>query len=165
MWPKIALAALFSMLFSLSAMAATTQPCPWLNAATASGALKGPIASISVTYSNQENSDATCEFTAGKEHSARRLRIEVGTMNDLAHDFPKYLAKCGHSGKSVGAIGNQALACSIRGRNNEVLEQVVSRVRERAFVVDVGSDSHTLTQNAMRDIARKVAEQVAGFLF
>ncbi|HSS96320.1 MAG TPA: hypothetical protein VLK33_04790 [Terriglobales bacterium] len=146
-------------------MAANTQqPCPWLNAATAAGALKGPISKVSVTYTSQENTDAICEFTSITNHKTRSLRIEVETLKDIDHDFPQYLAKCGTSAKPVVAIGNEALSCSIH-KPRQISEQVVSRVREQAFLVSIRSDAPASSQYAIKDETRQIAEQVAGFLF
>jgi hypothetical protein len=152
------------VLLSVPAAGAATQPCPWLNAATAAGVLEGPV-TVSVTYFDQDNTDAACEFTHKADHTIRTLRIEVETMRDLAHDFPQYLAKCGQDAKSLRAIGNEAIVCSIPGKNKQVAEQVVSRVRDRAFIVDVLSNGSAAERDAIRDKARKIAEQVAGFLF
>jgi hypothetical protein len=155
---------LFLVLLGVPAAQAATQPCPWLNAATAAGVLEGPV-TVSVTYLDQENVDAACEFTYKADHTIRTLRIEVDTMKNLSHDFPRYLAKCGQAAKPLRAIGNEAIECSVPGKNNQVAEQVVSRVRERAFIVDVQSNRSAAERDAMRDKARKIAEQVAGFLF
>jgi hypothetical protein len=160
--PKLSV--LFLVLFVLPAAHAATQPCPWLNAATAAGVLDGPV-SVSVTFFDQDNTDAACEFTHKADHTVRTLRIEVETMKDLTHDFPRFLAKCGPGAKSLSAIGNEAVMCSVPGKNKEVAEQVVSRVRDRAFIVDVLSNGSVSERDAVRDKARKIAEQVAGFLF
>lgn len=154
----------FLMLLAVPAARAATQPCPWLNAATAAGVLEGPVM-VSVTYLDQDNTDASCEFTEKADHNVRRLKIDVETMKDLPHDFPKYLAKCGKDAKSVRAIGNEAVACSVPGKNALIAEQIVSRVRDRAFVVDVLSNEPASQRDAIREKARKIAEQVAGFLF
>jgi len=172
MWSKIspvmrgfAAAALFCVLSSISAMAANTQqPCPWLNAATAAGALKGTISTISVTYTNQENTDAICEFTSVTNHISRSLRIEVETLKDLDHDFPQYLAKCGTDAKPVVAIGNEALACSTHSPK-QISEKVVGRVREHAFLIGIRSKAPASGQDSIKEETRQIAEQVAGFLF
>ena len=67
--------------------------------------------------------------------------------------------------KALPAIGNEAIMCRIPGYDKQVAEQVVSRVRERAFTVGVLSNEPAAERDAMRDKARKIAEQVAGFLF
>jgi len=51
------------ILLAVPAAGAATQPCPWLNAATAAGVLEGPV-TVSVTYFDQDATDAACEFTA-----------------------------------------------------------------------------------------------------
>jgi hypothetical protein len=164
MTPHPKLWILFLVLLSVPAARAATQPCPWLNAATAAGVLEGPVM-VSVTYLDQENIDAACEFTRRADHTVRTLRIEVDIMKDLTHDFPRYLAKCGQDAKPLRAIGNEAIVCRVPGKNNQIAEQVVSRVRDRAFIVDVLSNGSAAERDAMRDKARKIAEQVAGFLF
>jgi hypothetical protein len=160
--PKLSI--LLLALLTVPGAHAAIQPCPWLNAATAAGVLEGPV-TVSVTYFDQDNTDAACEFTHKADHTVRTLRIEVDTMKDQARDFPRYLAKCGQAGKSIRAIGNEAVVCSVPGKNSQVVEQIVSRVRDRAFIVDVLSNGSTAERDANRDKARKIAEQVAGFLF
>jgi len=155
---------LFLVLLAAPAARAAAQPCPWLNAATAAGILQGSV-TVTVSYSNQDDVDAVCEFTHKADHAARTLRIEVDTMKDLAHDFPQYLAKCGQTAKPLRAIGNEAVACSVPRKNGLVAEQVVSRVRDRAFVINVASNDPPSERDAIREKARQIAEQVAGFLF
>jgi hypothetical protein len=58
------------------------------------------------------------------------------------------------------AIGNEALACS-----DDHAELVVGRVRDRAFLVRLGTNDHSTQPSALREKARRVAEQVAGILF
>jgi acetolactate synthase regulatory subunit len=161
---KLWILLLLSMSVSVS-HAATQLPCPWLNAATAAGVLEGPVV-VSVTFLHQDNDDAACEFTHKADHTVRTLRIQVSSMKDVPHDFPQYLAKCGQDSKPVQAIGNEAIVCSISAKSKkEVDEQVVSRVRDRAFIVNVLSNGSASEHDAMRDKAQRVAEQVAGFLF
>lgn len=156
---------LFLVLLTVpTAHAATTQTCPWLNAATAAGVLEGPVM-VSVSYLDPDNRDAACEFTYKADHTVRILRIEVNTMKDLSHDYSQYIAKCGQDAKALAAIGNEAIVCRIPGYDKQVAEQVVSRVRERAFIVGVLSNGPVAERDAMREKARKVTEQVAGFLF
>lgn len=153
---------LFLALVGALGVRAVAQPCPWLNAATAAGVLEGPVR-VSVTYFDQDNTDAACEFTYKAGHMVRTLRVEVNTMKDISQEFPRYLAKCGHDAQSLKAIGNEAIMCNVPRKNEQVAEQIVSRVRDRAFVVEVLSNGSP--SEAMRDKARKIAEQVAGFLF
>jgi hypothetical protein len=153
--------------FCTSAMCQTGERCPWLNAATAAGTLNGPVAST-VTYSRENKQDATCEFVHQEGAVISRLRIEVQTMKDPGSEFVPYSAKCGRNAAPLRAIGNEALVCSLN-RQNEISEQVVSRVRERAFLVRVTSNAMVSRPDQLcgelREKTEKIAEQVAGFLF
>jgi hypothetical protein len=94
-----------------------------------------------------------------------RLRIEVETITGASNSFASYLARCGPHAAPLKAIGNEAVACGFDGKKKQVSEQVVSRVRGRAFTVRITSNSDSLDRDMLRDKARNVAEQVAGFLF
>lgn len=133
------------LLVLIAAAGRAENSCPYLNLATASGVLAGPAAS--------QVSGDTCLFT----HDSSELRIEVQTMN-----LP-YKPNCGLSSTSVKAIGNEAYACSIDAKGGIIAEQVVGRVRDRAFLVRLASRS--IPRPALREKARSVAEQVAGTLF
>jgi hypothetical protein len=111
-------------------LAALLLSCPWLNQATAAGVLGGPV------------TQAGCIFTRG----SLELRIEAG------RDFEWYAATCKSDAVHLKAIGTEALAC--RG---ETGEQVVGKVRDRAFLVRITTND--------RDKVRKVAEMVAGSMF
>jgi hypothetical protein len=52
------------------------------------------------------------------------------------------------------------MACS-----DDNAERVVGRVRDRAFVVRISTNDRSAQSGALREKARKVAEQVAGILF
>jgi hypothetical protein len=132
--------------------------CPWLNAATAGGVLGGPVA-MTVTRA-KTGDDATCDFVRHDGSLLLELRIEVETMRSPAKDFASYAARCHSAAVPLKAIGNEALACSDEGA-----EQVVGRVRDRAFLVRIITNDRSSQQTALRDKARKVAEQVAGILF
>lgn len=60
---------------------------------------------------------------------------------------------------------DEAVACGFNGKKKEVSEQVVGRVRDRAFTVRITSSSGVSDRTVLREKAQKVAEQVAGFLF
>ena len=133
--------------------------CPWLNAATAGGVLGGPVA-MTVTRA-KTGDDATCDFVRHDGSLTLELHIEVETMRSPAKDFASYAARCHSAAVPLKAIGNEALACS----DGQLAEQVVGRVRDRAFMVRIGTTDPSAQQTALRDKARKVAEQVAGILF
>jgi hypothetical protein len=142
-------------LFALTCAAADI--CPWLNAATASGVLGGPVV-MTVTPSKTAD-DAACNFVRHEGFRTIELRIEVETK-----DFESYKARCHATAEPLKAIGNEARACS-DDTNDEKAEQVVGRVRDRAFLIRISSTDHSAQPNVLRDKARKVAEQVAGILF
>jgi len=51
------------------------------------------------------------------------------------------------------------------GRRNSHPMQVVDRVRDHLFVIDLSVKDPSITQNVLREKARTTAERVAGNLF
>ncbi len=145
------------------AMCNASENCPWINAATAAGALNGAV-TFTVTRSGEDKQDATCEFVHQEGDVLTSLQIQVETMKDPSREFAAYWAKCGQHATPLRAIGNEAQVCSLHKRN-QYSEQVVSRVRERAFIVKISSNGNTPEPAQLRDKSQKIAEQVAGFLF
>jgi hypothetical protein len=152
-----------ALFFCAPAMSQTSERCPWLNTATAAGTLNGPV-TFTVTHAGEDKQDAICEFVHQEGAVVGRLRIEVQTMKDPSREFAAYSAKCGRDGTPLRAVGNEATVCSLH-RQNEFSEQIVSRVRERAFLVSVTSNATAPGASELREKAEKIAEQVAGFLF
>ncbi len=138
--------------------------CPWLNAATASGVLGGAV-QAAVTHPGKNADDAACDFVRHEGPAAGRLYIEVRTMTAPRREFASYAAQCRTNAVLLRAIGNEAVACGRDGKNGEIAEQVVGRVRDRAFVVRVSANVPPGQRDALRENARKVAEQVTGTLF
>jgi hypothetical protein len=142
--------------------------CPWLNAATAGGFLGGTV---------QENTaplslvgDTTCEFSRTQNSTVFTLRIAVHTMEHPSKDFAAYLAKCGGSSAPLKAVGNEAVQCTGSAAKGE--QQVVGRVRDRAFVLTVTTDppgragaSSESGREGISDEFENLAEQIAGALF
>jgi hypothetical protein len=137
--------------------------CPWLNAATAAGALDASV-TMTVSRTAGKPTDAVCEFTHKQGSDSRQLRIAVEVMPDPATFFGSYLARCGADAAPLKAIGNEAVVCSVTARN-ALAEQVVGRVRDQAFVILIRSNDKSLSDTTLRDRARRIAEQVAGNLF
>ena len=161
--------ALLSLLFLAICMPSRSEAkenCPWLNEATAGGTLQGPVTST-VTHPSNNKDDATCEFIHRDGSVTTGLRIEVATIGGAPGAFAAYVARCGQDSVPLKAIGNEAVACSVDDRNKKgwVFEQVVGRVRDRAFTVRISSNAASPERGALREAARKIAEQVAGFLF
>jgi hypothetical protein len=137
-------------------MCAADEKCPWLNAATAAGVLGGAV-KANVTQT-------ACEFDRLGGSSGSALRIEVETLG-APRDFASRAAQCRSGAEALKAIGNEAVACTHSGKKGQVAEQVVGRVRNQAFLVRISTDDHAATAAGLREKARKIAEQVAGFLF
>jgi hypothetical protein len=147
----------------LPSLVDAAETCPWLNAATAGGVLGGTVASVTVKRP-PKGDDASCEFARRQGSLTLDLRIEVENMLSPAKDFAAYAARCHSAAVPLKAIGNEALACS--DDNAEGLaEQVIGRVRDRAFRVRISTSNRSAQPGALRDNARKIAEQVAGILF
>ncbi len=137
--------------------------CPFLNPATAAGVLGGTVVAA-VTRPAKNNDDAHCDFTRENRTGKQVLTIEVMTMTHPQKEFAMFLARCSSSPAALRAIGNEAVACSF-GREPTIAEQVIGRVRDRAFVVEVSTTVKTAGRPELREQARDVAEQVAGNLF
>jgi hypothetical protein len=173
--------ALLAILFGVAGVSCceAKEMCPWINEATAAGFLRGDVtgtithnstgadktaaAAATATGTSVTIGDATCEFVRHDAAGVMRLRIEVVTMAKVEALFPGFRARCGADGQPVRAIGNEAVVCGMTARGG-VEEQVVGRVRERAFVVSISTASET-DQATLRETTLRVAEQVAGFLF
>jgi hypothetical protein len=178
---------------SLPLLGHAEENCLWLNAATAGGVLGG-IATMSVSrvsakpsntraanaisgsgptsadpsaakYSGNGIDDEDCVFVRQSGPITGELHIDVRTMSEPAKEFMAFTARCGTNGTPLKAIGNEATACSMNDKSGRLVEQVVGRVRDRAFVIRLSIKDPVITQDAIREKARKVADQVAGNLF
>lgn len=173
--------ALFVVLFGVAGVGSyANETCPWINAPTAAGFLHGDVtttithnstgadkaaaAAATATGTSVTVGDAICEFVRHDASGTTRLRIEVVTMSDVAKAFPVFRARCGTGTQPVRAIGNEAEVCDAAAAGRGVAEQVIGRVRERAFVVSISAGAGA-DQATMRETTLRVAEQVAGFLF
>jgi hypothetical protein len=185
---RILLIALF--LFPLLCRA--EENCLWLNAATAGGILGGAV-TVSVTHANPQPpniqpanvksgtgpmsanpsgssysgitvDDSDCAFHR-QPPIAGELRIQVRTVGEPAKAFAAYTAQCGARGTPLKAIGNEAMVCDLNKKSGRLSEQVVGRVRDRLFVIDLSVKDPSITQSALREKAETAAEIVAGNLF
>jgi hypothetical protein len=138
--------------------------CPWLNSATAAGVLGGEVQADVTALTPQ--GDTTCDFKRTEHSGVSSLTIAVHTMATPSKDFASYLAACAGTKVPLTAIGNEAVQCALNDGSGG--EQIIGRVRERAFVIDLkrGSTGHrTSAASGISEEARNVAEQVAGALF
>ena len=160
---------LLGLALLMPAVCQAQRKCPWINEATARGILGGAVtAAIDV---NDEGA-GVCTFSRQQGTEVHQFRIAVDLMSDIPKQFPAYLAQCPPKSPPLRAIGNEAVTCSIQGKENgkenQYAEMVVGRVRNQAFVVSVSSsvpDDPSMTQEMRRDKANLAAEQVAGILF
>ncbi len=139
--------------------------CPWINEATARGVVGG---AVTVTVKVNDQGAGVCEFSRQQGAAVHQLRISVDIMTDIPKQFPSYLAQCPPKSAPLRAIGNEAVMCSIEGKEDKYAESVVGRVRNQAFAVSVSSsvqDDPSMTQEMRREKANLMAEQVAGILF
>jgi hypothetical protein len=183
-WTLIAVLA-FACWLALPIECRAQARCPWLNAATAAGVLGGE-AQVAVTapanpgngkgvgatsYPDQvrmDRFDVSCDFSRKESTAEYTLSIVVKTMSDPAKDFGSFLALCTGPTMALRGIGNEAVQCMMKDSRQTGYEQVIGRVRDRAFVLTVhrGSASHAATDgDELSNEARNVAEQVAGSLF
>lgn len=116
-------------------------------------------------YSGNGIDDADCSFVRQSGLTSGELNIDVRTMNEPAKEFASFTSRCGTHGTPLKAIGNEAIACSAHDKSGRPFEQVVGRVRDRAFVIRLSIKDPAITEDSVRERARKVAEQVAGNLF
>jgi hypothetical protein len=135
--------------------------CLWLNAATAEGVLGGTV-QMDVTPLTPQG-DANCEFSRKQDSTLYMLRIVVHTMEVPSKDFASYLSKCNGVTIPLKSIGNEAVQCVLKGTSGE--EQVIGRVRERAFILTIRRNLPILPKEGLREDTRNIAEQVAGSLF
>jgi hypothetical protein len=140
--------------------------CPWLNAATAGGVLGGEVQSTMSNVTPQ--GDATCHFTRRQDASNLTLTIDVHTMTLPSKDFPTYLTQCGGTLLPIKAVGNEAFQCVSKGSSTNGEEQVIGRVRDRAFILTVNATlikQTTPTKTGLSQETRNLSEQIAGALF
>jgi hypothetical protein len=142
--------------------------CPWINEATAAGALDGAVtATVTRPETSKDTDEATCVFLHQSGSTGIELRIEVEMLRGAPGAYAAYAETCGPDGTPLRAIGNEAVTCGYtdKKRKKWVSEQVVGRVRDHVFTVRVSSSGASPDRNVLREKARKMAEQLAGYLF
>jgi hypothetical protein len=110
--------------------------------------------------------DTTCDFKRNEHSGVFELTIAVHTMALPSKDFASYLAQCTGTAVPLKAIGNEAIQCVPGNNSLNRGEQIIGRVRDRVFVIDIkrGLPRQPI-QTGLSEEARNVAEQVAGALF
>jgi len=155
---------LLATVLCLPAICAAQEQCPWVNRATAEGAMGGEaVVSVDRVIAGQTR----CAFRLSKAEERVELRIEVAPMKDWKAEFAPYKAECNGLSTSLRAIGNEAMMCRITGEKDIAGRRVIGRVRDRAFLVTLTAPagSSVITQDQIASKIQMVAEQVAGNLF
>ena len=175
----VVLAVVLAGLVAGQRAASAQAKCPWLNAATAGGFLGGevqmtvsaPMETIPGQGTNyvpdqvrSDRFDVTCEFSRKADANTYTLSIMVKTMSNVSKDYAGYLASCTGPTVPLKGIGNEAVQCVSKNGNGE--EEVISRVRNRAFVLTVHRAATTEgAADELRADTHNMAEQVAGSIF
>lgn len=182
-----------TVLIAIPQWCGAAENCLWLNEATAAGILGGavtlqvfhlahgmPAAGTANAkssagpmnanpsgpkYVTMSTDDEDCTFARRAGAISSELRIEVRTMYQSRAEFTSRVAGCGNDKVSLRAIGNEAVACNTGNERGGRSEQVVGRVRDRAFLVRVTSNDAARDRAALRQNAQAAAEIVAGNLF
>jgi hypothetical protein len=139
--------------------------CPWLNAATASWLLGGEV-QMRVTPPTQQG-DVTCDFSSGQASAASTLQIAVHTMDTPSQDFALFLSQCAGTRIPLRAIGTDAVQCVAANGASAGQEEIIARVRERAFILTVhrGGTAPPVPKDGLSEDTRNIAGQVAEALF
>jgi len=151
--------------------------CPWLNEATARGALGEDVA-MHVTLLRQSpqtgypasdpRPDGMCEFSTNDQRSA--LQINVTTMANPKKEYAAAIrSSCPGTSRSLIGVGNQAIACSTQS-HGETEVRVVTYVRNRLMLLrctrlSTGSiewQGSTVTSEA---VVQAIAEQIVGSMY
>jgi hypothetical protein len=156
---------MFFELLLLSGNCKAQAHCAWLNDATASGFLNGPVTLDLETAPDDQNICVFTNLKTAKDYST--LRIMVQPLQDVNYAIASHKSLCTSAPVALKAIGNEAVSCSAdvgysRG------EQVIGRVRDRLFIVTVSStiaQDPSATRQQLQEKARTIAEQIAGALF
>lgn len=141
--------------------------CPWVNVATASGALGGP-ATGKVLRSGDEIDE--CSFQLQKGSQIRSLRISVTAASDeqkAAEEFSAHQRQCASPAMPLKGIGNQAVLCDAGTRKSSA-ERVIGQVRNNIIVITMDEGARldpAPVNNPLAAKAQEIAEQVANALF
>lgn len=148
--------------------------CPWLNQATASGAL-GTDVSMHVTLlrqsphtANNLRPDSVCEFSTHDQRSI--LWIKVTTMRDPKKEYAAAIrSSCPGKSHSLTGVGNQAIACSASSSRG-IEDRVVAYVRNRLMLLRCNRPPMESIPWQGSDVTREaglqtIAEQIAGSMY
>jgi len=140
--------------------------CPWINEATASGLLGGNAEGAFIETTPRQPAD--CTFTQQDSGVMRTLRITVEQSGDPRRQLSAVSSLCGPNSTPVRAIGNEAMMCSLEGRNSLHGTFLAGRVRDRVFTITLSTtlkNDPLFTQDSLQAKIHIAAEQVSGNLF
>lgn len=142
---------------------AHAENCPWLNAATAGGVLGGDV-TMSVSHADAKST--ACEFVRQSGSAISSLQISVSTLSGPFAEYLSHTAKCETNAIKLIGVGNEASACVVQGTKGTIAEQVVGRVRDRAFVIrwTLSADAARTSQTTAETL-QALTEAVAGSMF
>jgi hypothetical protein len=131
--------------------------CPWVTQGSADTVLGGEsVASVQVS----ESGEGVCSFTLDQGGTVSVLKVAVRKTLD---------SPCAAGSKQLKGIGNEAAICTRRPSHDEVVERIVSRVREKHFTVSISVSRKSAQQpevgHHLEDGIKQIAETVAGNLF
>jgi hypothetical protein len=141
-----------------------TAPCPWLNVATASGALGGP-ATLQARIS--QSGMGECLFRETDEDTWRTLKIEVHLSKDAKQEIAAFRARCASPATEVRGVGNEAVSCSANAKTAP-MELVTGFVRDQVFTILLTTSTKSdpfFSSGQLRQYAENIAGQVSGSLF
>ena len=133
--------------------------CPWVTLGSAATALGGDPTS-NVQLSEKAKGEGSCTFSFADAASKQTLKVVVGKA--AAQD------PCPSGSAPLVGVGNGAIMCTLRHGSEEVVEMIVSRVRETHFTVSISirrKGSRNASVGHYEDGLKMIAEQVAGNLF
>jgi hypothetical protein len=138
--------------------------CPWLNVATASGVLDGPVV---LTVENPAVNETTCVFRYQTAKTVEELQVDVRLRQDAGKGIVPEQSTCTGPGTPVRAIGNEAILCVTDTRGSRG-DEVIGRVRDSVFrgvISTTAKNDVALTRDVLEQKAKDTAEQIAGALF
>jgi hypothetical protein len=137
--------------------------CPWLNAATAGGALDVGQTRVQVTHPT--STQTVCSFApAARSRTSPSLQIVVDRRNVDLSTFASRMMHCGGELRPMAGVGNEALFCA-EDEHGTVL-QAAARIRDRTLLIHWRRPpAKPEDPKAREQKLQMLAESVAGNLF
>lgn len=137
--------------------------CPWINAVTATGAPSGStVPADQIAVSKNE-----CRFHYQDDGIAYEVWVIVQETKNGSKDMEMKEVGCTSKTTALRGLGNEAVICGA-DRRSSWGEQVIGRVRDQVFVVNVSVKAGrgaNAEAKSLGDMATMIAGQVAGNLF